>query len=94
MRTVEALEREGVPRLKLAADALRDRQWNEAVAWAEEARTEHALAHDGLRDVNARLLDSFHRRYGQAFADPFCSEVYEQTTVWYVGKAPGTRVLP
>ncbi len=86
--TLEMRESPVVPRLTLAGDAVRRGDWNEALACADEARNEHALAHDGLRDVNARLLDAIHRRYGQAFADPFCSEVYEQTTVWYVAKVP------
>jgi hypothetical protein len=84
----EELAELAVPRVKLVVSAVRRQEWDVAAALAEEARSEHALAHDGLRDVNARTLDEIHRRYGQEFADPFCSAVYEETTVWYVAKAP------
>ena len=77
-----------VPRLQLAAEAVRSRRWEAAAVLADQARSEHALAHDGLRDVNARLLDAIHRRYEPSFANAFCSQVYEDTTIWYVAKMP------
>ncbi len=78
--TVEQTEM--IPRLLLGRSFVEAGRWEDAERALQDAETEYVLAHDGLRNMNARMQDEIYKRYGRQIGDRVGDAVYDQMTEW------------
>ena len=80
---------ETTPRLLLGRALIEAGRWRDAEPVLQDAEAEYVPAHDGLRNMNARMQDQIYRRYGREVGDHIGDAVYDQMTEWsLIGSKP------